>query len=194
MIILSFRALNGESVMLIRGTYFRICADGTLRGPDNAVAARYTDGLWQLGRKRHRTLECREAIYLRVTTSDGQRECIGPYEYLKVAGGDIFSNNTYLGAHSRGESCLPETGIWKEVALLSDLDRMESVQKVARYVCGTAACAGNPGLRNIRVQRDISNYQWMERYKKEQNGVLSVTRAGGRGMNDTSAVEGSDSI
>ena len=121
MITLTFRALNGESVMLVRGAYFRICADATLRGPDNAVAASYTNGLWQLGRRWHRMLECREAVYLRVTTSDGQRECIGPYEYLKVARGDIFSNDTYLGAHSRGESYLPGNDIWKEIALLSEL-------------------------------------------------------------------------
>ena len=121
MITLGFRALNGESVVFIRGAHFRICADGTLRGPDNAVAASYTDGMWQLGRKRHRMLECREAVYLRVTTSDGQRECIGPYEGLKMASGDIFSNNTYLGAYSRGESYPAETDIWREVALLSEL-------------------------------------------------------------------------
>jgi len=120
-ITLAFRPLNGESVVLVRGAYFRICADGTLRGPDNAVAASYANGLWQLGGRRHRTLECREAVYLRVTTSDGQRESIGPYEYLKVAGGDIFSNDTYLGAHSRGESYLPDTDIWREIALLSEL-------------------------------------------------------------------------
>src|SRR6185312_6372764 len=109
------------SVMLVRGAYFRICADGTLRGPDNAVAASYTNGLWQLGRRRHRALECREAVYLRVTTSDGQRECSGPYEYLKVAGGDIFSDNAYLGTHSGGKSCLPDNNIWREIALLSEL-------------------------------------------------------------------------
>lgn len=121
MITLTFRAVNGESVMLVRGAYFRICADGTLRGPDNAVAASYTNGLWQLGRRWHRTLECREAVFLRVTTSDGQRECIGPYEYLKVAGGDVFSNDTYLGAHWRGASYLPDGDIWTEIALLSEL-------------------------------------------------------------------------
>jgi len=120
-ITLTFRAVNGESMMLVRGAYFRICADGTLRGPDNAIAASYTNGLWQLGGRRHRTLECREAVYLRVTTSDGQRECIGPYEYLKVTRGDIFSNDTYLGAHSRGESYLSGNDIWKEIALLSEL-------------------------------------------------------------------------
>jgi hypothetical protein len=120
-ITLTFRALNGESVILIRGAYFRICADGTLRGPDNAIAASYTDGHWQLGRRRNRMLECREALYLRVTTSDGGRECIGPYECLKVVGGAIFSNDTYLGAHRGGESHFPEAGIWREIALLSEL-------------------------------------------------------------------------
>jgi hypothetical protein len=120
-ITLSFRALSGEAVMLIRGVYFRICADGTLRGPENAVTASYTAGLWQLGRRQYRTLECREAVYLRVTTSDGQRECIGPYECLRVSGGAIFSNETYLGAHARREPQLPEADIWTEIALLSDM-------------------------------------------------------------------------
>jgi hypothetical protein len=120
-ITLTFRPLSGESVILVRGVYFRICADGTLRGPDNAVTASYIDGRWLLGRRQYRMLECREAVYLRVTTSGGQREFIGPYESLKVAGGAIFSNDTYLGAHTCGESYLPETDIWREIALLSDI-------------------------------------------------------------------------
>jgi len=120
-ITLTFRPLSGESVILVRGVYFRICADGTLRGPDNAVTASYTDGFWQLGRRQNRILECREPVYLRVTTSDGQRDCIGPYECLKVTGGAIFSNDTYLGAHTRGDSYLPQSDIWQEVALLSDI-------------------------------------------------------------------------
>jgi hypothetical protein len=119
-ITLTFRALSSEWVVVLRGAYFRICADGTLRGPDNAVAASYTAGLWRLRRRQHSMLECREAIYLRVTSSNGQRECIGPYGCLKVTGGAIFSNDTYLGAHTRGESYPPEAEIWREVALLSD--------------------------------------------------------------------------
>lgn len=121
MITLTFRPLSGESAILVRGIYFRICADGTLRGPDNAVTASYSDGMWQLGRRQHRMLECREPVYLRVTTSDGQRENIGPYECLKVIGGAIFSNDTYLGAHACGESYLPGTGLWREIALLSEI-------------------------------------------------------------------------
>jgi len=119
-ITLTFRPLSGESVVLIRGVFFRICADGTLRGPDNAVSASYSEGLWQLGRRQHRILECREPIYLRVTSADGQREHIGPYGGIKVTGGAIFSNDTYLGAHTRGESYIPEADIWREIALLSD--------------------------------------------------------------------------
>ncbi len=121
MITLSFRPLSGESVILVRGIYFRICADGTLRGPDNAVTASYTGGYWQLGRKQHSMLECREAVYLRVTTSAGRRESIGPYECLKVAGGAIFSNGAYLGAHTRGDLHLPPADIWREIALLSGI-------------------------------------------------------------------------
>ena len=105
----------------VRGTYFRICADGTLRGPDNAVTASYTGGIWQVARRQHRVLECRATIYLRVTTSDGRRKHIGPYESLKVADGELFSNDLYLGAHTRKESRLPETDVWREIALLSDI-------------------------------------------------------------------------
>jgi hypothetical protein len=120
-ITLAFRGLNGESVTLVRGTYFRICADGTLRGPDNAVTASYTAGRWQLGRRQHSMLECREAVYLRVTNAEGQRDCIGPYEALRVAGGTIFSNDTYLGVHTRGDSYVPVVDIWTEIALLSEI-------------------------------------------------------------------------
>jgi hypothetical protein len=120
-ITLTFRPLGSESVILVRGAYFRICADGTLRGPDNAVTASCTGEFWQLGRRQQCLLECREAVYLRVTTSDGQRECIGRYECLKVTGGAIFSNDTYLGAHPCAGAYIPTTGMWTEVALLSRL-------------------------------------------------------------------------
>jgi hypothetical protein len=120
MITLSFRPQSGEPVVLVRGTYFRICADGTLRGPDNAVTATYAAGLWQLGRRRHSVLECREAVYLRVTKSGGQREHIGPYEGLRLSGGAVFSHDICLGMHADSES-LSRADIWREVALLSSI-------------------------------------------------------------------------
>jgi hypothetical protein len=107
-------------MIFVRGAYFRICADGTLRGPDNAVTANYSGGLWQIARSQHRVLECCTTVYLRVTTSDGRRERIGPYECVRVVGGEIFANDTYLGAHTREGSRLPEMDIWREIALVSD--------------------------------------------------------------------------
>lgn len=96
MITLTFRALSNDSMIFVRGTYFRICADGTLRGPDNAVAASYSGGLWQVARKQHRVLECPASVCLRVTTSDGQQKSVGPYQSLKVTGGEIFQMTSIL--------------------------------------------------------------------------------------------------
>lgn len=121
MITLTFRALNNDSVIFVRGTYFKICGDGTLRGPDNSVTASYADGFWQVARRQHRVLECRATVYLRVATSDGRRTSIGPYECLRVTGGEIFSNETYLGAHTRKDTRSPEIDIWTEIALLSGI-------------------------------------------------------------------------
>ena len=121
MITLTFWELSTESMTFVRGAYFRICADATLRGPDNAVAARYSGGLWQVARRKHRVLECRTAVYLRVTDADGQRKRIGPYECLKVAGGDLFSNDLYLGTHAPRESQPPQAHLWSEIALLPEV-------------------------------------------------------------------------
>jgi hypothetical protein len=119
-ITLAFRPLRSELLVLIRGAYFRICADGTLRAPDNSVTAHYADGVWLLGQRQHRTLECREAVYLRVTHRNGDRESIGPYESLTVAGGAIFSDHTYLGAHApHPEPASAASEIWREIAILS---------------------------------------------------------------------------
>jgi hypothetical protein len=121
-ITLAFRPLRSELLVLVRGTYFRICLDGTLRAPDNTVTARYADGIWLLGQRQHRTVECREPVYLRVTHRDGNRESTGPYEALTVSGGAIFSNQAYLGSHApQHDSGGLADEIWREVAILSQL-------------------------------------------------------------------------
>jgi hypothetical protein len=120
LITLTFRPVCGELAVLIRGAYFRICADGTLRAPDNTITANYADGIWSLGQRQHRTLECREAVYLRVTHGSGSRESIGPYESLTVSGGAIFCAHNYLGAHAaHNEPACVASRIWREVAILS---------------------------------------------------------------------------
>jgi hypothetical protein len=121
-ITLAFRSIRSEIEVLVRGAYFRICADGTLRAPDNTVAATYADSVWMLGPRQHRTLECREPVYLRVTHGNGNRESIGPYAGLTVAGGAIFADHTYLGAHAPHPDSVAAAGaVWREIAILSQL-------------------------------------------------------------------------
>src|SRR6185437_7367907 len=110
------------SAVLVRGAHFRICADGTLRGPDNTTAARYLDGLWHLGQRRHISFECAGPIYLRVTDHHGRRECIGPYASIRPADGAIYSHDSRLGAHVVRDhygSELVET--WQEVAFMTSV-------------------------------------------------------------------------
>ncbi len=94
--------------------------DGTLRGPDNTVAARYVDGLWYLGNRRHISFECAGPIYLRITGRNGQRECIGPFASIRTAAGAIFAQDSCLGVHAvRSEPGSQMVDVWQEVSLLT---------------------------------------------------------------------------
>lgn len=120
MIILSFRPLQNGSAVLVRAPHFRISSDGTLRGPDNTVAARYVDGLWHLGQRRHISFECVGPIYLRVTNNHGRRECIGPYASIRAADGAIFTHDSCLGVHFvRAQFTTEITDTWQEVSFLT---------------------------------------------------------------------------
>jgi hypothetical protein len=112
-------------MVLVRGTYFRLCPDETLRGPDNSVAARYIDGLWQVAQRRYRAFECEGPVYLRVTGSDGRRDYIGPYDFLKASDGAIISRDGCLGTHSLRRGIVIQEGPWTEIAFLSEI-RTES--------------------------------------------------------------------
>jgi hypothetical protein len=120
LITLTFRPVDGESTVAVRGVYFRICADGTLRGPDNDVAARSVDSLWQLAHRRHRSFECGGPVYLRITDNAGRRTHIGPYDFLKAAGGAIFTRDSCLGTYTpRAESGMG--AVWREITFLTAL-------------------------------------------------------------------------
>jgi len=120
LIILNFRPLKNGSAVLVRGTHFRICSDGTLRGPDNSTTARYFDGLWHLGERRYISFECDGPVYLRVTNNHGQRECIGPYASIKASDGAIFAQDSCLGVHMVRAQFGAETVVtWQEVSFLT---------------------------------------------------------------------------
>jgi len=100
--------------------HFRICVDATLRGPDNAIAARYSRGSWLLGHGLHRAFECEGPVYLRVIGSDGSRQHLGPYDFVKAAEGAIFTRDSCLGYYTTRPEAAESPEIWREVALLSD--------------------------------------------------------------------------
>lgn len=105
--------------MVVRGAHFRICSDGTLRGPDNTTAARYVDGLWHLGQRRHISFECAGPVYLRVT-HHGRCEYIGPYAPIRAADGAIFTHDSCLGVHSaRAQLGAEMVEMWQEISFLT---------------------------------------------------------------------------
>ena len=120
MITLTFRPLHGEASTLARGVYFRICEDGTLRGPDNAVTARYADRRWSLGQRHYREFECSGPIYLRVTDREDNRERLGPFDFVRASEGALFTHQSCLGMHAPGGALDASTYLWREVALLSE--------------------------------------------------------------------------
>jgi hypothetical protein len=119
LIILTFRPLHGESSIQVRGLYFRICADATLRGSDNAIAAHYSNRVWQLGPRQYRSFVSSGPVFLRVTNHDGSRQQAGPYDFIKAADGAISTLDNCLGLYaSRGDAATLAT-VWQEIALLS---------------------------------------------------------------------------
>jgi hypothetical protein len=118
LITLVFRPVHGESPVSVRGAYFRICADATLRGPDNAISASYCKGVWQLGRRQYRSFECSGPLYLRVVNSHGRQERTGPYESIKAIDGALFTQRDYLGAYALQPAAVGSVELWREIAFL----------------------------------------------------------------------------
>jgi hypothetical protein len=119
MIILTFRPVRSESRTILRGAFFRICADRTLRGPDNTVAAVYANGLWTVANRSHRSFECEGEVYLRVTGSDGRHVSAGPYQAVRFSQGIVFSGEVRLGAHASHDESDSAPGLLYNVTLLA---------------------------------------------------------------------------
>jgi hypothetical protein len=94
---------------------------GTLCGPDNAVSATYADGLWELGHRRYTAFECKGPVHLRVTGASTRRERLGPYDFLKVVHGAIFTHDSWLGTHAQRGILGSPANRWQEVAFLLDI-------------------------------------------------------------------------
>jgi hypothetical protein len=94
---LNFRTTLGDSPTLMQAACVRFCADGTLRGPDNYVIARYLEGGWRVGGRLHRELECEGPVRLRLTLREREpSRMLGPFQHLRTAGGLLYGDDSCL--------------------------------------------------------------------------------------------------
>ena len=80
MLRLNFRSTKGDAPTCTVAAFFRFCADGTLRGPENFLVARCVEGTWSLSGRTHRELDCEGPVTLRL--SMGAHEApvmLGPF-------------------------------------------------------------------------------------------------------------------
>jgi hypothetical protein len=119
MITLAFQAVSAGPDAQVRAAFFRICADATLRGPDNDIAATFIDHRWLLGNRRYTAFQCRGPVSLRVTHQSGDREQLGPYEFVRAAQGALYTSERCLGMHVASWASEMSTHYWREIALLT---------------------------------------------------------------------------
>ncbi len=78
-------------------SFVRFCADGSLRGPDNCVVAHCVDGLWQVGGRVHRELDCEGPVRVRITTRPGEASVHhGPFQSLRTIDGVLHAGESSL--------------------------------------------------------------------------------------------------
>jgi hypothetical protein len=102
----------------MRGAFFRICADRTLRGPEGSIVARYTARGWQLGVRNCREFEAIGPVTLRAHSADGRREHLGPFDVVRAAEGALFDRSRCLGTFCTNRAASPTLPDWHEIALL----------------------------------------------------------------------------
>jgi len=93
----------GDTPTLMLASFIKFCADGALRGPDNYVVARCVDGLWQVGGKSHRELECEGPVRVRITTRAGEGAVQhGPFNHLRTINGVLHADTHSLHVRMPG--------------------------------------------------------------------------------------------
>ena len=94
---MSFHAGRGDSPTLMLASCVRFCADGTLRGPDNYVVARCVEGLWHVGGRTHRELECDGPVrvLIRTRVREATVQC-GPFKRVHTVNGVLHGDDASL--------------------------------------------------------------------------------------------------
>jgi hypothetical protein len=109
MLRLNFRSTRGDAPTRTVAAFFRFCADGTLRGPENFLVARCVGGTWSLSGRTHRELDCEGPVRLRL--SMGAHEApveLGPFANVRTAAGMLYGDERCLNVFLPGRN--PGTG------------------------------------------------------------------------------------
>jgi len=100
---LNFLIGAGDTPTLMLASFIRFCSDGSLRGPDNYVVARCVDGLWQVGGRAHRELECEGPVRVRITAKPGEGPVQhGPFQHLRTLNGVLHADSHSLHVRMPG--------------------------------------------------------------------------------------------
>jgi len=94
---LNLRSTTGDAPTLAMAKYFRFCADGTLRGPENYVVARREDGFWRMSGRMHREIDCEGPVTVRLSRGAHQAaQLLGPFAHLHTVAGVLHSGQDSL--------------------------------------------------------------------------------------------------
>lgn len=100
---LNFHVGISDAPTLMVASVVRFCADGLLRGPDNFVVARCVDGLWQVGGRAHRELDCEGPVRIRIVSRAGEAPIYhGPFHHLRTINGMLHAGTLCLHVRMPG--------------------------------------------------------------------------------------------
>jgi len=103
MLRLNFRSMTGDAPTLSVAPFFRFCADGTLRGPENYLVARCVEGFWQLSGRVHRELDCDGPVKVRYSRGAHLTPLLlGPFGHLRTAAGMLYGDDACLNIQMPG--------------------------------------------------------------------------------------------
>lgn len=103
MLRLTFHAGKGDTPTLMLASFVRFCADGNLRGPDNYVVARCVEGLWHVGGRTHRELNCEGPVRVRITSRASSVPVHrGPFQHLHTVNGVLHGDDASMNVAMPG--------------------------------------------------------------------------------------------
>lgn len=106
--------------------FVRFCADGNLRGPDNYVIAHCAEGLWHVGGRTHRELDCEGPMRVRITRRPGDAPVYhGPFQHVRTVSGVLHAGDYSMNVSMPGRA-QNGLGSCHEIAFLPASARTQS--------------------------------------------------------------------